>query len=88
METIAIYLVVVFGCGFVARLMHLPTLIGYLASGFILHAPGIEALPVVDSLADLGVTILLFTIGLKLDVRMLLRREVMATTAVLSLIHI
>lgn len=81
METIAIYLVVVFGCGFVARLMHLPTLIGYLASGFILHAPGIEALPVVDSLADLGVTILLFTIGLKLDVRMLLRREVLATTA-------
>ena len=80
METAAIYLVVVFGCGLVARLLRLPTLIGYLASGFILHAPGIEALPVVDTLADLGVTILLFSIGLKLDIRRLLRREVVVTT--------
>lgn len=70
----------VFACGFLARLAHLPTLIGYLAAGFILHAPGIESLPVVDTLADLGVTILLFTIGLKLDLRMLFRREVLATT--------
>ena len=81
METVALYLVVVFACGFVARLLRLPTLIGYLASGFILHAPGIDALPMIDSLADLGVTILLFTIGLKLDLRMLFRREVLVTTA-------
>lgn len=81
METVAIYLVVVFACGFVARLVRLPTLIGYLASGFILHTPGIDDLPVIDSLADLGVTILLFTIGLKLDPRTLVRREVVVTTA-------
>ncbi|WP_291085890.1 cation:proton antiporter family protein [Dietzia sp. UBA5065] len=81
METVALYLVVVFACGFVARLLRLPTLIGYLASGFILHAPGIDSLPVIDSLADLGVTILLFTIGLKLDLRMVFRREVLVTTA-------
>lgn len=80
METIAIYLVVTFACGFVARLVKLPTLIGYLAAGFILHAPGIQALPVVDTLADFGVTTLLFTIGLKLDLRMLFRREVVVTT--------
>ena len=81
MEAVALYLVVVFACGFVARLLRLPTLIGYLASGFILHAPGIDSLPVIDSLADLGVTILLFTIGLKLDLRMVFRREVLVTTA-------
>lgn len=80
METVAIYLVVTFACGFLARLARLPTLIGYLAAGFILHTPGIEFLPVVDTLADLGVTILLFTIGLKLDLNMLFRREVLATT--------
>ncbi|GAC84257.1 potassium transporter Kef [Gordonia paraffinivorans] len=82
METIAIYLVVIFGCGFLARLIKLPTLVGYLAAGFILHAPGIEELPIIDAFAELGVTILLFTIGLKLDVRMLFRREVFLTTAV------
>lgn len=81
MDTVAIYLVVVFACGFIARLLRLPTLIGYLTAGFILHTPGIGALPVVDTLADLGVTILLFTIGLKLDLRMLLRREVLVTAA-------
>lgn len=80
METVAIYLVVTFACGFVARLVKLPTLIGYLAAGFILHSPGIEELPVVDTLADFGVTTLLFTIGLKLDLRMLFRREVIVTT--------
>jgi glutathione-regulated potassium-efflux system ancillary protein KefC len=81
-ETVAIYLVVIFACGFLARLVHLPTLVGYLVAGFVLHTPGIEFLPVVDTLADLGVTILLFTIGLKLDLRMLFRREVFVTTVV------
>ncbi|MCR8896935.1 cation:proton antiporter [Gordonia sp. GONU] len=81
METVGIYLVVIFGCGFLARLIRLPTLVGYLAAGFILHAPGIEQLPIIDTLAELGVTILLFTIGLKLDLRMLFRREVLLTTA-------
>ena len=81
METVGIYLVVIFACGFLARVARLPTLVGYLAAGFILHAPGIDELPIIDTMAELGVTILLFTIGLKLDVRMLLRREVVITTA-------
>ena len=82
MQTVAIYLAVILGCGFLARVLRLPTLVGYLAAGFILHAPGIADLPVVDTLADLGVTILLFTIGLKLDLRMLFRREVVVTAGV------
>ena len=86
METVGIYLVVIFACGFLARVARLPTLVGYLAAGFILHAPGIDELPIIDTMAELGVTILLFTIGLKLDVRVLLRREVWFTATAHMLI--
>ena len=82
METVAIYLAVVVGCGLLARLVRLPTLVGYLAAGFVLHAIHPPDLPQIEVLADLGVTILLFSIGLKLDLRMLFRREVVLTAAV------
>ena len=76
-----------FLCGFVARLLKLPPLIGFLAAGFLLNGLGIrqggEAL---QELADLGVTLLLFTIGLKLDVKSLLRREIWLGTSLHMLI--
>jgi len=82
-----------FLCGFIARLLKFPPLIGFLAAGFLLNGLGIrQAGEALQELADLGVTLLLFTIGLKLDVKSLLRREVwlgtslhmMITTAVLG----
>ena len=82
MQTVAIYLATVVVCGLLAKTVGLPTLVGYLAAGFLLHAADVEQLPVVDTIADLGVTILLFSIGLKLDLRMLFRREVVVTAAV------
>ncbi len=72
-----------FVCGFIARLIKLPPLIGFLAAGFILNGLGIrqggEAL---QELADLGVTLLLFTIGLKLDIKSLLRKEIWLGTTI------
>lgn len=56
-----------------------PPLVGFLAAGFALGASGIDDLPLVDEAADLGVTLLLFGIGLKLDVRTLIRKEIWLT---------
>jgi len=78
-STVAAYLVVVFCAGALAALFRLPPLIGFLAAGFVLNAMGVERLDVVDQIADLGVTLMLFGIGLKLDPRSLLRKEVWGT---------
>ncbi|GAA4881769.1 cation:proton antiporter family protein [Ferrimonas pelagia] len=53
-----------------------PPLIGYLLAGFALYGAGIEALPFLEPIADLGVLLLLFAIGLKLDLRSLAKAEV------------
>ena len=65
-----------FAAGFAAQLVRLPPLIGFLAAGFLLHAMGFERTATLDTIANLGVTLLLFTIGLKLDIRTLMRSEV------------
>jgi predicted Kef-type K+ transport protein len=76
-----------FFCGFLARLCKLPPLIGFLAAGFLLNGLGIrQAGEALQELADLGVTLLLFTIGLKLDVKSLLRREIWLGTSLHMLI--
>lgn len=77
--TAAIYLGVAFLLGLGAVLLRLPPLVGFLAAGFALGASGIDDLPLVDEAADLGVTLLLFGIGLKLDVRTLIRKEIWLT---------
>ncbi|WP_232527810.1 cation:proton antiporter [Microbacterium suaedae] len=77
--TAAIYLAVAFALGFGAVLLRLPPLVGFLAAGFALGASGIDDLPLVEEAASLGVTLLLFGIGLKLDVRTLIRKEIWLT---------
>ncbi|MBJ7465189.1 MAG: cation:proton antiporter [Mycolicibacterium sp.] len=81
MTVVAIYLVVTFGLGGLAMAIRLPPLVGFLAAGFVINALDVEELPQLEVLADLGVTMLLFAIGLKLNVRILLRREVWLTTS-------
>ena len=79
MTLAATYLAVALVGGFAARQLHLPPLVGFLVAGFVLAALGTEEHPVVPILAELGVTLLLFAVGLSLDVRRLLRREVWLT---------
>ena len=81
MTVVAIYLVITFGLGGLAMAVRLPPLVGFLAAGFVINALDVGVVPELDVLADLGVTLLLFAIGLKLDVRILLRREVWLTTS-------
>lgn len=81
MTVVAIYLVITFGLGGLAMAVRLPPLVGFLAAGFVINALDVGLVPELDVAADLGVTLLLFAIGLKLDVRILLRREVWLTTS-------
>lgn len=71
-----LWVAVAFLLGFFAKQLGLPGLIGYLAAGFGLHALGVEPSPSLQSLADLGVTLLLFTIGLKINIRTLFKTEI------------
>ena len=88
MLTATAYLTVVFACAFLAVLVRLPPLVGFLAAGFVLSALGVAEAPVLQSAAEIGVALLLFGIGLKLDVRALLRRETWGTAIGHSLLTI
>ncbi len=76
-----LWLLVALVLGLIAQLMRLPPLVGFLCAGFALHALGIEGGPALQKFADLGVTLLLFTIGLKLRLRSLLAPEVWGTAS-------
>lgn len=75
-------IIVTFVLGFAAARVGLPPLVGYLSAGFILHAAGYEVTSAVEFIADLGVLLLLFGIGLKLRPSMLARREVWAVAGI------
>lgn len=89
-----IFIIVAFCAGFIALKCKLPPLVGFLLAGFGLAHYGYETTPTIEGLANLGVTLLLFTIGLKLDVKSLLKKEIwlsstlhnLATTALFTLI--
>ena len=57
----------------------LPPLVGFLASGFVFAALGMERAPLLGDLAHAGVLLLLFAVGLKLRIKTLLRYEVWGT---------
>ena len=78
----ALIILIALLCGLASRAVGLPALIGYLAAGFALHEIGITAGSWLEKLADLGITLLLFSIGLKLDIRALLKLNVWGTTLV------
>jgi predicted Kef-type K+ transport protein len=77
-----IIILIALACGLLSRALGLPALIGYLAAGFVLHETNIAAGALLHNLADLGVTLLLFTIGLKLVPAQLLKPMVWGTTVV------
>ncbi len=70
--------------GFLVRLINLPPLVGFLATGFVLNYMGFTSGETLQKLADLGITLLLFTVGLKLNLKVLIRPQVWSVT----LLHI
>jgi len=74
--------------GLLAVRFGLPPMVGYLIAGFILNALGFVDHERLIAVGELGVTLLLFTIGLKLDVRSLLRPVIWAGTTLHMLLVI
>ncbi|MEN8166976.1 MAG: cation:proton antiporter family protein [Pseudomonadota bacterium] len=67
--------------GLLASSIGLPPLVGFLATGFVLNYLGIASGEMLQKLADLGITLLLFTVGLKLNLKVLIRPQVWSVTA-------
>ena len=78
----AVWIGFAFSIGLLVRLIGLPPLVGYLAAGFVIASvSGIIGLPhesgeILSHVSHLGVLLLLFTVGLKLNVRNLVKSEV------------
>lgn len=81
-----ISIAVAFLLGFGARQIGLPPLLGFLVAGFLLRTLGVEVGATIQEIADLGITILLFTIGLKLKLKSLIRPEVWAGASIHALV--
>ena len=86
MDSIAI--IIAFALGFAARQVGLPPLVGYLVAGFAIKASGMEGGALIVELADVGILLLLFSIGLKLKLRSLMRPEVWAGASIHMLITV
>lgn len=68
--------------GLLASRVGLPPMVGILMGGFILNVAGIADYDQLAAMGDLGVTLLLFTIGLKLDLRSLLKPMIWAGSTI------
>ena len=74
------WIALAFVLGLLSRALGLPPLVGFLAAGFLLNLHGVASGEVLRKLADLGITLLLFTVGLKLNLRTIARPQVWAVT--------
>ncbi|MEL0630824.1 cation:proton antiporter family protein [Psychromonas aquatilis] len=75
-STILLFIGVAFSFGMIINLTGLPPMVGFLLAGFFLNFMGYESTETLATLSGLGVTLLLFSIGLKLDIRTLFKSEV------------
>jgi len=71
-----LWIAIAFLCGLAIRMIGLPPMIGFIVAGFTLNALGAEGGEFLNATADLGITLLLFSIGLKLKLKSLAKLEV------------
>ncbi|MGD8323671.1 MAG: cation:proton antiporter, partial [Gammaproteobacteria bacterium] len=76
------WIALAFVLGLASRSIGLPPLVGFLAAGFFLNSQGATENELIPVLADLGITLLLFTVGLKLNLRTLARPQVWAVSGI------
>ena len=62
-STILLFISVAFSFGMLINLTGLPPMVGFLLAGFSLNFVGFESTDALVTFADLGVTLLLFSIG-------------------------
>lgn len=79
-----IWISLAFITGLLVKQVGLPPLVGYLAAGFALSIYNLDGHEVLTHLAHVGVLLLLFSVGLKLRLKSLIRPEVLVG----SIIHL
>jgi glutathione-regulated potassium-efflux system ancillary protein KefC len=87
----ALWLCLAFFGGLAAKRINLPPLIGFLVVGFVLNGFGLtntEINGIIETAADIGVMLLLFTIGLKINVKSLIKPEILFTASVHMLLSV
>ena len=72
--------------GFALTRIGLPPMVGFLVAGFAYNLAGFSTPTGLDLVSDLGITLLLFSIGLKLDVKGLLKPEIWGSATAQMLI--
>lgn len=82
MNLVLLVLCAAFIFGAIAVRIGLPSLVGYLVAGFLLNTIGVEPQPLLVRIADTGITLLLFSIGLKLNPKRLAKPEVLTVAPV------
>ena len=85
--TLALSLALAFACGLLAVRLRLPALVGYLVAGIALgpHTPGVVAdVHLAPQLADIGVMLLLFSVGTHFSLRQLLAVKSIAVPGALA----
>jgi predicted Kef-type K+ transport protein len=81
-------ILIAFIFGFAVYRVGLPPLVGYLIAGFALQAIGVQGGENLETIADMGVMLLLFTIGLKLKLKTLARPEIWAGASIHMLVTV
>ena len=79
---VGIYIACAFVLGLAARSLGMPPLVGFLAAGFALNAGGFAAPGELEPIAHAGVLLMLFTVGMKVRLRNIVRAEVWGTALV------
>jgi predicted Kef-type K+ transport protein len=79
-----IWILSAFAAGLIAKTVKMPTLVGYLLAGVILSLFGVSNSDLITAIGDMGVTLLLFTIGLHISLKSLLQKEIFGV----GLIHL
>ncbi|VEN72768.1 putative Kef-type K+ transport system, membrane component [Candidatus Desulfarcum epimagneticum] len=77
-----LWILAAFIFGAVVSRIGLPPLVGYLLAGFALNSIGVTGGETLKTIADAGVTLLLFTIGLKLKIKSLAKPEIWAGASI------
>ena len=81
-----LWIIFAFGFGFTVKQIGLPPLVGFLIAGFALNLFGVQSTENLVHIADFGVLLLLFTIGLKLKIKNLLHPEIWAGSSIHMLV--
>jgi predicted Kef-type K+ transport protein len=72
------WIAIAFLAGLIAKALRLPTLVGFLGAGLVLSLFGISSSDLLHELGEIGVILLLFSVGLHLRLKSLIRSEVLA----------